>query len=96
MKKLTYLQTTALVKKADSLFNRAANAWIHGNNSGSNEIVKQDNAKCDRLRREAETLLKPLGIVVDYPGLYPSFTVRGYEYHSTASAVSAALEPKRR
>src|SRR3546814_2687039 len=43
-------------------------------------------------RSRAEALLTPLGIEVDYPGLYPSFTVNGYSYHSTESAVSAALE----
>ncbi len=77
---------------ADRLFNQAALAWERGNNSGNCAALKVGEAKCEKLREEAEALLKPLGIIVDYPGLYPSFTVRGFSEHSTLAAVSAALE----
>jgi hypothetical protein len=41
-------------------------------------------------------MLTPFGIEVDYPGLAPSFKVRGFCHHTTESALSAALEPKPR
>lgn len=94
MKRLTTLQAVRLAEKADKLFERAAKAWECGSNSGDNEAMDRGNALCEKLRNEAEALLKPLGIVVDYPGLYPSFTVRGFAEHSTLAAVSAALERK--
>ena len=90
--KLTLLQAIALVEKVDALFDKAARAWERGNNSGNSEQLARGEALCEQYRKEAEALLAPLGIAVDYPGLYPSFTVRGYSHHSTVSAVSAAME----
>ena len=63
-----------------------------GNNSGINATFVRCENKCSELRRKAEALLEPLGIQVDYPGLYPSFKVNGFEHYSAISAVSAALE----
>jgi hypothetical protein len=91
---MTILQVNALIRKADKLFDSAARAWERGNNSGNNATMAACEARCETLRNEAEQLLKPLGIEVDYPGLYPSFTVNGFGYHTTESAVSAALEGK--
>ncbi|MES2367362.1 MAG: hypothetical protein V4563_15910 [Pseudomonadota bacterium] len=83
------------IRQADRLFERAARAWVRGNNSGNAAVTYPKCLKlCERYRNEAEALLTPLGIEIDYPGLYPSFTVAGYSYHSTESAVSAALEAK--
>ena len=90
--KMTLQEANRLVERADSLFNRAARAWERGNNSGNSAAMARGEAQCDRLRNQAEALLTPLGIVVDYPGLYPSFLVRGGSYHTTEGAVSAALE----
>lgn len=90
--KLTVLQAKCLADDADRLFERAAQAWVNGNNSGDPRLLARGEKRCDMLRRQAEQLLKPLGIVVDYPGLYPSFTVGGFGHHSTLSAVSAAME----
>lgn len=92
MNATTLLQANAIVCQADRLFELAARAWTRGNNSGNNETMRRCNALCDQYRAQAEALLAPLGVAVDYPGLYPSFTVAGYSYHSTESAVSAALE----
>jgi len=91
---LTLLQAKCLADDADRLFERAAQAWVRGNNSGDSIMLARCDRRCDALRRQAESLLKPLGIVVDYPGLYPSFTVGGFGHHSTLSAVSAALEER--
>lgn len=90
--KLTLAQAKFLVDQADRLFERAAKAWENGNNSGDNAKLARGDRLCDKYREEAEKLLRPLGIVVGYPGLYPSFTVRGIGYHDTLSAVSAAME----
>lgn len=92
MKRLTTVQAVCLAEKADKLFTRAANAWVRGNNSSNSTTLAQCEKICEGLRDNAEALLKPLGIVVDYPGLYPSFTVCGFAEHSTLAAVSAALE----
>lgn len=92
--KLTLSQANDLIERADRLFHRAAKAWERGNNSGDSETLDRCNKQCDAIRERAEELLKPLGIVVDYPGLYPSFSIKGKagNYHTTESAVSAALE----
>lgn len=92
MKTLTVVQAKHLADEAERLFDKAAAAWVRGNNSGNTATMDRCNTQCDKLRRDAEKLLTPLGIVVDYPGLYPSFTVDGYGHHSTLSAVSAAME----
>jgi hypothetical protein len=92
--KMTVVQAAFLAKQADRLFNRAASAWVRGNNSGNSETLTRCETQCDKYRRRAEALLAPLEIVTDYPGLYPSFTVNGRAEYSTLNAVSAALERK--
>ena len=94
MHKMTVLQAKFLADKADDLFHKAALAWERGNNSGSCASLTRGKEQCAKLRNQAEALLKPLGIIVDYPGLYPSFTVRGFSEHTTLAAISAALERK--
>ena len=79
----------------DRLFSRAARSWERGKNSGNSETLALGERLCDEYREQAEALLKPLGIIVDYPGLYPSFTVHGHSEHSTLNAISAALEDAR-
>jgi hypothetical protein len=96
MKHMTLIEANKLVRDCDRLFRLAALAWERGNNSGNSELHAKGCARCDKLRSEAEVLLAPLGIEVDYPGLAPSFKVRGYCHYTTESAVSAALEPKKK
>lgn len=84
-------QVASLIRRADALFNLAAKAWETGNNSGDGDKLALGEARCDRLRREAEALLRPLGIKCSYPGLYPSFTVNGFDEHETRAAVLVAL-----
>jgi hypothetical protein len=90
--KLTVVQAAFLAEKCEKLFERAAQAWVSGNNSGDNAYNKRAVVRCDKFRTEAEALLKPYGIEVDYPGLYPSFKVKGFEEHTVLSALSAALD----
>lgn len=93
---MTLLEANKLIETCDSLFHRAAKAWERGNNSGNSECLERCEKQCDAFRDRAEKLLQPLGVVVDYPGLYPSFMVNGFAYHTTESAVSAALERNRK
>lgn len=89
--KMTLQQANHLIETADKMFRRAALAWERGSNSGNTEGMKRGEKQCEACRARAELMLEPLGIAVDYPGLYPSFTVAGGSYHTTESAVSAAL-----
>lgn len=90
--KLNTVQPMILSEKVEKLFDRAAKAWVNGNNSGNSVALRRGEARCDKLRAEAEALLAPLGIKCDYPGLYPSFTVKGFAEYSVINAVSAALD----
>ncbi len=92
--KLTLVQAVRLIKDTEKLFDRAANAWTRGSNSGNGEKYKADQARCQKLRKEAEALLAPFGIACDYPGLYPSFRVYGYDHYTVLSALSEVLEVK--
>lgn len=98
--KMNVAQAVFLADTCDKLFERAEKAWVRGNNSASTDWGRRNlercNTLCDRLRNDAEALLKPLGIAVDYPGLYPSFTVKGFAEHSTINAISAALDNSRK
>ncbi len=76
---------------ADAKFRLSAKAWIEGNNSGDLLVLAAATKRERRLAREGAELLSPLGIKCDWPGLYPSFTVKGYCEHDTESAVLAAL-----
>lgn len=93
---MTVAEAVFLVNQCDRLFERAAKAWVRGNNSGNSKTMERCNTLCERLRRDAESVLTPLGIQVDYPGLYPSFVVHGFCEHSTLNAVSAALDGSRK
>lgn len=94
--KLTVIQAVFLAEKADKLFRRAAYAWEYGQNSGDGKTMSRCDKLSTKLQKQAEALLKPLGIIVDYPGLYPSFTVKGFAEHSTLAAISAALDSSRK
>ena len=92
--KMTVAQAAFLADQVERMFERAARQWVRGNNSGNPDTLKRCERKCDKLRRGAVSLLAPLHIEVDFPGLYPSFKVRGFDHHSALSAISAALEPQ--
>jgi len=89
--KTTLNQLISTIENAERLFDQAAKAWVRGNNSGNTDTLSSCQDKTDRLRAEGEALLKPFGIECDYPGLYPSFKVNGYDEHSIQSAISAAV-----
>ena len=81
--RLTLLQANALIREADRLFRRSARAWERGNH-------EQEKTFAER----GAKLLAPLGIICDWPGLYPCFKVGSCAYLSTEAAVSAALDQK--
>ncbi len=86
-------QVRNLVKRADAYFRLSAKAWEARNTAGLaparyRYLEKRETA----LAANGEALLAPLGIKCDWPGLYPSFKVRGYDEHATSSAVLAALQ----
>lgn len=74
----------------EAMFNRAAECWIAGNNSGDSRTMEAKSAECDFIRTAAERVLALWGIGTDYPGLYPSFTLGGYEFHSVLSVMLEA------
>jgi hypothetical protein len=89
--KTKFQNLVVISENAEKLFTKAADAWTRGNNSGHNAMLAAACARCDSLRNQAEALLAPFGIECDYPGLYPSFKVGGFDYHSVQSALSAAV-----
>lgn len=84
-------QVRSLIERADAKFRLSAKAWEKGNNSGSSTELATQTQRELRLAHEGAELLLPLGIECDWPGLYPSFVVKGYNEHSTEAAVLAAL-----
>ena len=87
---MTLTQANDLVDRCDRLFHRAAKALERGRHDGT---LARSERQADAIRSRAEELLKPLGIVCDYPsGPYPTFMVAGGVCYTTEAAVSAALE----
>lgn len=90
-------------KNVVRLFKLAALAWERGNNGvdalgrpvayadkAANLVIME--SECERLQKLAEAKLRPLGITVDYPGLYPRFKFAGREYHELGEALRAVCE----
>ena len=76
-----------IINHAAELFEQAAKAWEHGNNSGNPDTLAKYEAKCDSIRNVAEAILEPIGVTVDYPGLYPVYSYEGHEYYSADSLI---------
>ncbi|MFM9966721.1 MAG: hypothetical protein ACKV2Q_36575 [Planctomycetaceae bacterium] len=74
-------------------FAAAANAWVSGNNSGSNETMRSAEAARDLLSTKAEIVLGLFNVKCDYPGLYPAFTTSdGREFlESDTNGIAAVL-----
>ncbi len=85
------VHVSKLIEMVDAKFRLSAKAWIDGNNSGNPETLTVCAKREARLAKEGEDMLAPLGIKTDWPGLYPSFKVKGFEEYSTEAAVLAAL-----
>ena len=81
----------ALIVRADAMFELSRKAYIRANDSRSKENPDVNTAIENRTANDGAALLAPLGVSVDWPGLYPSFTVNGYEEHTTRAAVLAAV-----
>ncbi len=91
---LNRAHVAALIRRANAYFALSAEAYEQGTSSGHPDSFYIDCAKREkRNAAKGEALLAPLGIVCDWPGLNPSFTITatGNEEHTTAAAVLAAL-----
>jgi hypothetical protein len=90
--KMTVMEAHQVADKCERLFRRAALAWVRGNNSYNSLELARGEALCAKHRRAAEALLKPLGIVCNYPGLYPVFTTQsGVPEYGCLAAISRAV-----
>lgn len=90
-------QLKSLVERCEALFRLSAKAWENANNFGAGrpEYYEQQMARSNDKASQGESLLIPLGIKCNWPGLYPSFTVKGFSEHSTESAVCVACGHER-
>lgn len=84
-----------LVDPLTAAFERAAQAWIRGNNSGDNAGLREGEAECDRCRQQAESVLTLFGVTADYPGLYPTFEHGGHCYHELKRCLEHAAATHR-
>lgn len=97
--RLTYAYLCAIETKAERHFEAAASAWVRGNNDGREfgpAFVAKMEKRCDSQRRKGEALLEPFGIDCDYPGLYPSFKVNGFNAYDVRGALNDAVRVTRR
>ncbi len=64
-------------------FERAAQAWVRGNNSGNNNGLAAGERECNVQRRMAALVCGLFGIErVDFPGLYPTFHRAGRTWYT--------------
>jgi hypothetical protein len=93
---MTYLEAKRIDTTASRLFRLAVRAYERANQSNvSQDYIARNETMLDDYREQAEEMLALIGIGCDYPGLWPTFKVAGYEYHSLDSAISAALEKRK-
>ncbi len=72
-------------------FERAADKWVEGNNSGDARRLEACNDECDNLRDQAEIVCAVLGLRVDYPGLYPTFMREHGTYYFSLNDIIRAI-----
>lgn len=77
----------------DRVVKQSKATWERGNNSGDATTLEECNVKSQELGEVVEQLMALFGVKTDWPGLYPSYTVKGGSHHHTISAIRAALEP---
>lgn len=78
----------------DHVWKQSALAWEQGNNSGDSAILTMKEKESRMWGGIGERMLALLGITCDWPGLYPSYKVAGYDYHSALSAILAVNASK--
>ena len=84
-------EVASLIRRADAYFSLSVKAWERGNNSGNPKILAECVKEENRKAQKGEALLKPFGIEIDWPGLYPSFKVNGFSEFTTEAAVLSAI-----
>ena len=86
-------QVQTLVNRADAYFRLSAKTWEARNTAGlAPARYRYLEQRETALAANGEKLLAPLGIKCDWPGLYPSFAVRGFTEYATSAAVLSALK----
>ncbi len=94
MKDINYDMITNNIRLAEFKFNRAAQAWVRGNNSGDSEELSNQERIAAKFHGNAEKLLRDLnmGITVTYPGLYPVYHMNDRDYYDANSLLTDALK----
>lgn len=92
MDKLNTAQHARIIMQVEAKARIAKSAWEASSDSryGVGYATKQGD-RAGRHADDIQELLKPYGILVDWPGLYPRFQVNGREYMEVADAVEAAV-----
>jgi len=73
---------------------RAADHWIRGNNSGNSDAHAEGCRQCDWLREDATVVLALWEIVVDFPGLFPTYSRAGYAEEYDGRTIGRLVEAK--
>lgn len=73
--------------KANKHIKKGAKLWEDANNSGNSSIYNDLIKASDKNYSIAEGLIKEVypDIKIDYPGLYPSFNLGGFEFYTLES-----------
>ena len=82
-----------LVAEVSNLANASKRSWERANDRETPESVRpyyerKENECADKIK----LICDKFGIAIQWPGLYPSFKVNGYEEHSFENAILAALK----
>lgn len=76
------------IKRANRHFSRSANLWEEGNNSGLPAILNACESQAAKQQAKGREILKPFGITVTFPGLYPAWNYKGHTYYTAQSLIS--------
>lgn len=85
------LNPAIVATRLEELYERGAKAWVDGNNSGNSAQHNAGCNECDFQRSVADRVCALFGIKTDYPGLYPSFSVKGHTHYNALAAVKEAV-----
>lgn len=84
-----------IARFCDQAFNRSAQAWTDGNNSGDCALLAKKERERLRWATAGERMLALFGIKCVWKGLYPIFELprETGHYYDSLSALKAALKP---
>lgn len=82
----------ALLFSLKSKVSASKRAYVRGNDSRDAATLREETLRERNHAEDHDAVCALLGIVVDWPGLHPSYTVNGKGYHCTNSALKAVSE----